>query len=82
MERRARQQLMLQETVEGLSVAAISYYVIGIADKLFAGLADYVPGLDSKLVELLAIPVVIAGVWFAIRRVRKRVLREQTQERP
>ena len=81
MERRARQQLMLQETVEGLSVAAISYYVIGIADKLFAGLADYVPGLDSKLVELLAIPVVIAGVWFAIRRVRKRVLREQTQER-
>jgi uncharacterized membrane-anchored protein len=76
MEKRVRQQLMLQETVEGLSVAAISYYVIGIAEKLFAGAATYVPGIDNKLVGLLSIPLIVAVVWYAVRRLRKRVLRE------
>ncbi len=31
MDRRARLQLRLQQTVEGLSVAAICYYVVGLA---------------------------------------------------
>ncbi|MFX6170878.1 DUF3422 family protein, partial [Acinetobacter baumannii] len=30
MDRRAKLQLRLQQTVEGLSVAAISYYVVGL----------------------------------------------------
>ena len=38
MEKRGHQQLRLQETVEGLSVAAISYYVIGIVAKLIEGI--------------------------------------------
>jgi uncharacterized membrane-anchored protein len=75
MEKRARQQLMLQETVEGLSVAAISYYVIGIVEKLFASAASYVPVLESKVVWLLSIPAIVAGVWYAVRRLRKRVMR-------
>ena len=44
MEQRARQQLRLQETVEGLSVVAISYYLIGIVAKLIEGLGEYLPG--------------------------------------
>jgi uncharacterized membrane-anchored protein len=76
MEKRVRQQLMLQETVEGLSVAAISYYVIVIVDKLLAGTATYLPGLNVKLVGLTSIPLIVAGVWYAVRRLRKRVLRE------
>jgi uncharacterized membrane-anchored protein len=74
MEQRARQQLMLQETVEGLSVVAISYYLIGIVGKLIEGLEKYLPGLDTKLAGLVSIPVVVGLVWFGVRRVRKRVL--------
>lgn len=75
METRARQQLMLQETVEGLSVVAISYYVIGIVAKLIDGLAAYAPGIDSKFLSLLSIPAVVVLVWLAVRRLRNRVHR-------
>ncbi len=75
METRARQQLMLQETVEGLSVVAISYYVIGIVAKLIDGLAAYAPGIDSKFLSLLSIPAVVILVWLAVRRLRNRVHR-------
>ncbi|MEQ1612417.1 MAG: DUF3422 domain-containing protein, partial [Hyphomicrobiaceae bacterium] len=38
MNRRAHMQLRLQETVEGLSVAAVTYYVVGIFGYLFKGM--------------------------------------------
>ena len=76
MDSRARQQLMLQETVEGLSVAAISYYVIGIVGKIIDGVADYVPVGDVKLANLIAIPLVITVVWLAVRRLRRRIQSE------
>lgn len=75
MEHRARQQLMLQETVEGLSVVAISYYTIGIVAKLIEGLEKYVPFLDAKLASLVSIPVVVGVVWYGVRRLRHRVLK-------
>ncbi len=75
MEQRARQQLMLQETVEGLSVVAISYYMIGIVAKLFEGLGGLLPWLDVKLAGLVSIPLVVAAVWYGVRRLRRRVLR-------
>ena len=75
MEQRARQQLMLQETVEGLSVVAISYYLIGIVAKMIEGLQDHIPGYDAKFASLVSIPVVIALVWYGVRRLRRRVLR-------
>lgn len=74
MEKRGRQQLMLQETVEGLSVAAISYYVIGIAGKLLEGAAEYA-SFDAKLAQFISIPVVITLVWLAARQIKKKVHR-------
>ena len=38
MNRRARLQLRLQETVEGLSVAAVTYYVVGLVGYAAKGL--------------------------------------------
>ena len=75
MDRRARQQLMLQETVEGLSVVAISYYLIGIVAKLLEGLEKYVPGFDAKLASLISVPIVVVLVWLGVRRLRHRVHR-------
>ena len=76
MEARARQQLMLQETVEGLSVVAISYYLIGIVSKFIDGAGQYLPWLDVKLADWLAIPLVVALVFLGLRRMRKK-LRKQ-----
>ncbi len=73
MERRARQQLRLQQTVEGLSVAAILYYVIGLVAYVAKGLeAGGVP-VDAALVVLGAVPVAGAVVLWALRRARQRL---------
>ncbi len=75
MDQRARQQLRLQETVEGLSVVAISYYLIGIVAKLIEGLGAYAHGIDTKFVSLVSIPIVVAGVWIGVRRLRHRIMK-------
>lgn len=67
-------QLSLQTTVEGLSIAAISYYVISLA--LYAGKAAKAAGLPINP-EMLAgalIPVVLLGVWKATRHIRAKLI--------
>ena len=78
MEKRAHQQLRLQQTVEGLSVVAISYYGIGIVTKLIDALGERLHA-DVKLAEIIAIPLVIAIVWGSIRRMRYRILRSEVE---
>jgi len=73
MEKRGLQQLRLQETVEGLSVVAISYYLIGILAKLIEGIGSYAH-VETKLVSLISIPVVVFLVWYGVRRLRKHIL--------
>jgi len=73
MNRRARLQLRLQQTVEGLSVAAVSYYVVGLFSYLAkaaqeTGLPVPSPGITTGL----AVPIVVAGIWFTVRKIRKR----------
>lgn len=73
MERRARLQLRLQQTVEGLSIAAISYYVVGLVGIMFK--AVYAAGvpLSPEVATGLSIPVVLAGVAMTLRRVRRKI---------
>jgi uncharacterized membrane-anchored protein len=72
MNDRARMQLRLQQTVEGLSVAAISYYVVGLASYMLGGLPT-VPGMPGpKLVLGLLVPFVVLAIWFVVRRIRRR----------
>jgi len=64
-------QLRLQTTVEGLSIAAISYYVISLV--LYLGKALKAAGAHVNP-ELLAggmIPFVLLGVWWGTRRIHK-----------
>ena len=78
MEKRSVQQLRLQETVEGLSVVAISYYLIGILSKMIEGVGSYAHAESTgKLVSILIIPVVVFLVWYGIRRLRKHILRSE-----
>lgn len=69
MDRRAALQLRLQETVEGLSVVAISYYAVNLAAGLFAPLAEPVGLSKPALLALLTLPVV-ALVWLMVRRIK------------
>ncbi len=72
MDRRAHLQLRLQETVEGLSVAAITYYIVGLVGYAAEGLKAF--GLlpfEKAMVMLASIPVVLFLVALGIRRIRK-----------
>jgi len=78
MDRRAKMQLMLQQTVEGLSVAAISYYLVSLigyaAEGAFQGLGV---SASAEIVTALSIPVVVLAVWSVARRARKAIGRSQ-----
>ncbi|MBI3452968.1 MAG: DUF3422 domain-containing protein [Rhodospirillales bacterium] len=76
MDRRARLQLRLQATVEGLSVAAISYYVVGLIGYVLRTVETVGVAVDHELATGVAIPPVVAAVWFGVRRVRRRISKE------
>jgi uncharacterized membrane-anchored protein len=64
-------QLRLQETVEGLSIAAISYYVVGLLGYGLKGLKSAGVHLDVELAMALSIPVVVVAVWWTLHRVKR-----------
>jgi uncharacterized membrane-anchored protein len=76
MNQRSRLQLRLQETVEGLSVAAITYYVVGLVG--YAAQALHAVGLpvDKEIAIGVAIPVVAVVVWWALRRFRRSLVKD------
>lgn len=74
VERSSRRQLGLQQTVEGLSVAAISYYVLGLIAYAATAAEKINPAVPAKLVTGIAIPLVILAVWAGIHRLRKRYM--------
>jgi uncharacterized membrane-anchored protein len=71
MNNRARLQLRLQQTVEGLSVAAVSYYVVGLIGYLAKGVTILDHAVSPEIVTGASVPVVILAVWWAVRRIRR-----------
>ena len=76
MNQRAAAQLRLQATVEGLSVAAVTYYIVALVKHLVDGLADSGMALDAGLVTAASIPVVAFLVYLGVRRVRRSVAKQ------
>ena len=72
MNERTRLQLRLQTTVEGLSVAAVSYYVVGLFGYLVKGLHDEGIPVDISLATALFVPVAILAIWWVVRRIRRK----------
>ena len=66
-------QLHLQSTVEGLSIAAISYYVISLL--LYAGKALKSGGvpINPEMAAGALVPVVLWAVWRTTRRIHARL---------
>ncbi len=72
MDKRAQLQLRLQRTVEGLSVAAISYYVVGLFYYLARGAETYIPELHASVLTAIFVPIAILAMWYVVKAVRKK----------
>ncbi|MEI7785807.1 MAG: DUF3422 domain-containing protein [Betaproteobacteria bacterium] len=64
-------QLRLQITVEGLSIAAISYYVIGLLLYLAKALHGLGLPVHPEIAVGAAVPVVLWAVWRTTRRIHQ-----------
>lgn len=74
MNQRARQQARLQRTVQGLSIAALSYYLSGLVTYLAKGAKDagFLPeGVTAEMVAAASIPFMVYFAWAFMERVRR-----------
>ena len=76
MNKRAELQLRLQETVEGLSVVAISYYLIGLLSYGLKGIKAFGIPINPDLVIGLAVPIVAFVLWTALRKAKKILMKK------
>ena len=70
MNRRVRMQLRLQSTVEGLSIAAVTYYIVGLVGYLAKGAKAAGGRVDPDVAMGVAIPIVAAIMFWALRKAR------------
>lgn len=76
MNQRQDLQLKLQATVEGLSVAAITYYIVGLVSYLAKGAHALGWPWSAESTAAVAIPLVALTVWWLLRRLHRRVFRD------
>ncbi len=71
MNERALMQYRLQSTVAGLSIAAVSYYVVGLLNYVAKGIGidDFI---NPKLLTAIFVPIAILTVWYIVRRIRSK----------
>jgi uncharacterized membrane-anchored protein len=76
MNSRARLQLRLQETVEGLSVVVLTYYGSQLVQYLAKGTKD-LHHLNTDVVTAISIPLIAGLVAWGTRRMRRKLAREE-----
>ncbi len=75
MNRRAKLQLRLQQTVEGLSIAAITYYVVGLVGYAAKGGKAFGLNFNPDLAVAASIPIVLGLAAYGVHRIRRMVTR-------
>ena len=80
--RRAKLQLRLQQTVEGLSVAAIVYYLAGLVGYGAKALKAAGAPLSPDLVTGAAVPLLALGAWWVLKRVHRRIAQDERDGGP
>jgi uncharacterized membrane-anchored protein len=76
MNRRARLQLRLQETVEGLSVVVLTYYGSQLVQYLAKGTKE-LHHLNTDVITAISIPVIAGLVAWGMHRMRKTLAAEE-----
>lgn len=73
MNQRSATQLRLQQAVEGLSVVAITYYLMGLLSYVWEGFAWAGWPWSKKATFAVAVPVVMLVAWRIIHGVKRRL---------
>ena len=73
MNRRQKAQMLLQSAVEGLSVAAVTYYGAGLVGYLAKGMKSAGWGVSPDVAVAVSIPLIGLVVWWGIRRLHRQV---------
>jgi uncharacterized membrane-anchored protein len=73
MNRRQQAQLLLQSAVEGLSVAAVTYYGAGLVGYAVKGAKSAGWNVSPDLAVAVSIPLIALGVWYGVRRLHRQV---------
>ncbi len=76
MDRRAKLQLRLQQTVEGLSIAAIVYYVAGLIGYVAKAAKGAGLRIEPDVIVGVSIPVVAVIMFSLVRRMRRKIKTE------
>jgi uncharacterized membrane-anchored protein len=74
MNQRQDMQLKLQTTVEGLSVAAITYYMVGLIAYLAKGAHSLGWPWSAESTSALAVPLVAMCVWWSLRKLHQKIV--------
>ena len=61
-------QLRLQRAVEGLSVAAASYYVVGLSVRAISVLQCIAVAIDREIAIAIAIPAIVNSTGVTVSR--------------
>lgn len=73
----AHAQRVVQSTVEGLSVAAIAYCIVGLVNSLATGAQAFgsplSPDLSPVTTTAIALALVALSVWGLLRRLHARI---------
>ncbi len=77
MNRRAKLQIRLQQTVEGLSVVVLSYYLVGLVNYGLKALKSAGLSLDVDVLTGIAIVPVVVLVLLGARHLRRTISREE-----
>lgn len=74
MEQSSSMQLRLQQLVEGLSVVALSYYLLGLVTYGLKGFGNGYSGIDpDRIIAWLILPTLI-GTWLALQFAKRRLI--------
>ena len=75
MNQRQDMQLKLQSAVEGLSVAAITYYIVGLLGYVAKAAQAFGWPFSPEASTAVAVPVVALTVWWLLRSLHRRLRR-------
>ncbi|MBC7514086.1 MAG: DUF3422 domain-containing protein [Herminiimonas sp.] len=73
MNARAAQQLRLQQAVEGLSVVAISYYLVGLASYVSKAAKSAGVPINTDIATGAMVPIIVLTVWMGLRRLHRQM---------
>ncbi|MDD2864205.1 MAG: DUF3422 domain-containing protein [Methylococcales bacterium] len=66
---RAKMQLRMQQTVEGISVVAITYYAASLIHAIAASLHEFGFNVNPEIAEGAAVPFILVGIGLGFKRI-------------